>query len=277
MGERILITGTSSGIGQAIAIACAAAGHDVVATMRDTARSEPLRAAARARSVRVDVEPLDVLDPEAGDRVRELVARYGTFHTLVNNAGIGVVGAFEEQSEEDLRAQFETNVFGLLAVTRAVLPSMRAAGRGRVLNVSSLAGRFAPPLLSVYAATKHAIEGLSAGLRWELEPFGIHVVAVAPGMINTPLFSTNFRRGSLRRADSVYAAFTEALEKRILGDSAKGLPPEAVAEVVTRLVTDPTPAPRVVVGTDAHVLSTLRRFLPDRVLASMVRRAFAVK
>ncbi len=277
MGERILITGTSSGIGLATAIACAAAGHQVVATMRDTARRADLDAAAKARSVQLDVETLDVCDPAAGDRVRDLIARYGTFHTLVNNAGIGVVGAFEEQSEEDVRAQLETNVLGLLAVTRAVIPSMRAAGRGRIFNLTSLAGRFSPPTVSVYAATKHAIEGFSMGLRWELEPFGIQVVTITPGLINTPMFSTNFRRGSLRSAGSVYAAFTDAIEKRVRADSKKGLPPEAVASAVVRLISHPSPPPRAVIGADAHVLSTLRRLAPDRLFARLARRAFTSK
>src|SRR6185436_12681130 len=122
----------------------------------------------------------DVAHPAAGDRVRELIDRHGAFHTIVNNAGVTVLSAFEEHSEADVRGLFEANVFGLFAVTRAALPAMRAAGRGRIVNVTSLAGRLAPPLVSVYAASKHAVEGFSEALRWELEPLGIQVITVAP-------------------------------------------------------------------------------------------------
>src|SRR5262249_23662016 len=140
VGELVLITGTSSGIGLSAAVECAAAGHRVVATMRSPDVQGALLAAAKARGVDVDVEQLDVTSPGAGAKVKELTLKYGPVYALVNNAGVFHTGAFEEQSDADVWAQFETNVFGLMAVTRAVLPSMPAAGRGRIINVSSLAG-----------------------------------------------------------------------------------------------------------------------------------------
>lgn len=168
MGDLILITGTSSGIGLSAAIECAAAGYNVVATMRNLDKRGPLEDAAKARGVEIAVEQLDVTAKHVEASVRQLILKYGPFYGLVNNAGIAIAGAFEEQSSRDIHEQFETNVFGMMAITRAVLPSMRAASRGRIVNVSSLSGRVALPGVSIYAATKHAVEGFSEALRWEL-------------------------------------------------------------------------------------------------------------
>lgn len=273
MGELVLITGTSSGIGLSTAVECAAAGHAVVATMRDPQKRAALEKAAKERGVRVDIEQLDVTHESAGTKVRELILKYGPFHTLVNNAGIAVAGAFEEQSSEDVREQFETNVFGLMEVTRAVLPSMRAARRGRIINVSSISGRIAFPLLAAYAATKHAVEGFSEGLRWELDPFGIHVVNVEPGTVKTPIFFENQRRGSLVNKEGPYAAMSAAVEKIILDDLERAPAPEIVGTAIARLIDDPSPPFRFVVGGDARALVTLRRLLPDRVFSLAMRQA----
>src|SRR5258708_9149853 len=183
MGELVLITGTSSGIGLATAVACARAGHRVVATMRNLERKEELERTAKDGGLEIAVEHLDVTSSSVGMKLRELVLKYGPIFGLVNNAGIGFGGAFEEQTDEDIREQFETNVFGLMAVTRAVLPSMRAARRGRIVNVSSLSGRIGLPCVSAYAATEHAVEGFSESLPWEGAPFRGTVHLVQPGNI----------------------------------------------------------------------------------------------
>lgn len=272
MGELVLITGTSSGIGLSSAVECAAAGHRVVATMRNLAKRAALDEAAAARGVTLDVEQLDVTSEGAGGKIKELILKYGPLFALVNNAGIAIGGAFEEQSEADLREQFETNVFGLMTVTRAVLPSMRAAGRGRIINISSLSGRVAFPLLSAYAATKHAVEGFSEALRWELEPFGIDVCLVEPGTFKTPIFFDNQRRGEHVSEAGPYAAINETVQRLILEDAAKAPPPDAVAKAVARLVVEPSPRFRTLVGMDARTLVTLRRMVPDRLFASGIRR-----
>lgn len=272
MGELVLITGTSSGIGLSSAVECAAAGHRVVATMRNLAKRAALDEAAAARGVTLDVEQLDVTSEGAGGKIKELILKYGPLFALVNNAGIAIGGAFEEQSEADLREQFETNVFGLMTVTRAVLPSMRAAGRGRIINISSLSGRVAFPLLSAYAATKHAVEGFSEALRWELEPFGVDVCLVEPGTFKTPIFFDNQRRGEHVSEAGPYAAINETVQRLILEDAAKAPPPDAVAKAVARLVIEPSPRFRTLVGMDARTLVTLRRMVPDRLFASGIRR-----
>lgn len=272
MGELVLITGTSSGIGLSAAIECAAAGHRVVATMRNPERRKGLEEAAKARGVAVHVEQLDVTADGVVAKIRELTLKYGPFYGVVNNAGIAVGGAFEEQSERDVREQFETNVFGLMAVTRAVLPSMRAAQRGRIVNVSSLSGRVAFPLLSTYAATKHAVEGFSESLRWELEPFGIDVCLVEPGTFKTPVYFAHQRRAAGFAADGPYKAFNDGVERLLADEAEKAPPPDPVGRAIARLVTEPSPRFRTLVGIDARTLVTLRRMVPDRLFASGIRR-----
>jgi NAD(P)-dependent dehydrogenase (short-subunit alcohol dehydrogenase family) len=219
--------------------------------------------------VSVDVEQLDVTATGAAAKVRELTLKYGPVYALVNNAGIALGGAFEDQSEADVRGQFETNVFGLMAVTRAVLPSMRAVHRGRVINVSSVSGRVAFPLQSVYAATKHAVEGFSEALRWEVEPFGIEVCLVEPGT-----FKTSIVLGKSRRAHvgGPYFAFAETVERALVEEAESAPPPDAVGKAIAALVSDPAPRFRSLVGIDARTLVTLRRMVPDRLFASGIRR-----
>jgi NAD(P)-dependent dehydrogenase (short-subunit alcohol dehydrogenase family) len=273
VSELVLITGTSSGIGLAAAVECAAAGHRVVATLRNLERRKALDEAAKARGVAVHVEQLDVTSEGAADKVRELVLKYGPFFALVNNASLAVGGAFEEQSDDDLRDQFETNVFGLMAMTRAVLPTMRAAQRGRIINLSSLSGRVALPLVSVYAATKHAVEGFSEALRWEVEGFGIDVCVVEPGTFKTAIFFDGLRAGALGAKGGPYAALYETVQKIALDGDEKGPPPaDAVGKVVARLVGQTSPPFRSVIGIDARTLVTLRRMVPDRLFASGIRR-----
>jgi len=272
VGNLVLITGTSSGIGLSTAIECAASGHRVVATMRDLGRRKALDDAAKARGVAIDVEQLDVTADYVVPKIRELVLKYGPFFGLVNNAGIAIGGAFEEQSEADIREQFETNVFGLMAVTRAVLPAMRAAQRGRIINVSSISGRVGLPLVSAYAATKHAVEGLSESLRWELEGFGIDVCLIEPGTIKTAIFSDNLRRGANVPKAGPYSVLNGIVEKLFLEEAEKAPLPDTVGRTIAGLLGEASPRFRTVVGTDARTLVTLRRMVPDRLFASGIRR-----
>ncbi|WP_437938807.1 SDR family oxidoreductase [Sorangium sp. So ce341] len=276
MGHLILITGSSSGIGLATAVACAAAGHRVVATMRRPDKAGALLAAAAAAGASLEVEQLDVAAANAPDRVREILQKHGPAYALVNNAGIAVGGAFEEQADDDVRAQFETNVFGLMAATRAVLPAMRGAGRGRIINVSSVSGLVGLPGVSVYAATKHAVEGFSEALRWEVAPFGVHVCLVEPGTFKTEIFFENQRRGAHISPDGPYAAMTRTLEQLILQDAAKAPPPAPVAAAILRLIEAPSPPFRTLIGRDARALVALRRVIPDRLFATGIRRLVSV-
>lgn len=272
MRDIILITGTSSGIGLATAVACAKSGFQVIATMRNLEREDELRAAFEADGLDGAIEQLDVTNPELDERVREFVLKYGPIYGLVNNAGIAVGGAFEEQSEADVRDQFETNVFGALAVTRALLPAMRAAGRGRIVNVSSIAGQIAFPGLAVYGATKHALSGFTEALRLEVEQFGVQVCLVEPGTFKTPIFFGNQRRGALMDGGGPYAELTQVLEKIILTDAENAPGPEVVAENIARLLGEAAPAQRTVIGRDARAMAALRKVIPESLFTSGMRR-----
>ncbi|WP_434045533.1 MULTISPECIES: SDR family oxidoreductase [Sorangium] len=276
MGHLILVTGSSSGIGLATAVACAAAGHRVVATMRRPEKAAALLAAASARGASLEVEQLDVAAANAADRVREILQQHGPAYALVNNAGIAVGGAFEEQADADVQAQFETNVFGLMAATRAVLPAMRDAGRGRIINVSSVSGLVGLPGVSVYAATKHAVEGFSEALRWEVAPFGVHVCLVEPGTFKTEIFFENQRRGAHIAPDGPYAAMTTTIERLVLEDAARAPAPTPVAAAILRLIEAPSPPFRTLIGRDARALVALRRVIPDRLFATGIRRLVQV-
>jgi NAD(P)-dependent dehydrogenase (short-subunit alcohol dehydrogenase family) len=276
VGELVLITGTSSGIGLSATIECASRGHKVVATMRDLGKSEVLKKAAKERGVSIDVEQLDVTAPAATEKIRELVLKYGPFYGLVNNAGIAIGGPFEEQSEDDVRQQMETNVLGLMAATRAILPSMRGAGRGRVVNVSSTSGRVAMPCLSVYAATKHAVEGFSEGLRWEVEPFGIDVCVIAPGTYRTPIFRENQRRGALLSMDGPYGALNRRIEKLVEERLDRAPPPDEVGRAIADVLEKPSPPFRTIVGREGLAMTAIRGVMPDRLFAFGLRQALGV-
>jgi NAD(P)-dependent dehydrogenase (short-subunit alcohol dehydrogenase family) len=263
VGELVLITGTSTGIGLAAAIECAAAGHQVVATMRNLDRRKPLEEAAKARGVTVSVEQLDVTADGVGAKVRELILKYGPFYAAVNNAGIAVGGAFEEQSEIDVREQFETNVFGLMAVTRAFLPRMRERGAGRIVNVSSLGGRYTLPFFGVYNSTKYAVESLSDGLRWELRAFGIDVVLVEPGVIRTNFESTavgNIDRFATTAYGPVMARY-EQLSK--MGDRFAS-EPIVIAKAIRRATEARRPAARYVAPWHNAAMILMSKIVPQR-------------
>jgi len=205
--QTILITGATSGIGRHAALFLAKRGHRVFASGRNQAALAALKATLDGASI--ETVALDVTDAASIARAQqEIAARTGGrgVDVLVNNAGFGILGPTELITEADMRAQYETNVFGLMAVTRAFLPEMRARRRGRIINVSSLGGRHTLPFFGVYNSTKYAVESLSDALRIELGPFGVGVVLIEPGAIETE-FTPRSLDGAAkyRRADSPYA------------------------------------------------------------------------
>src|SRR4051812_8778467 len=218
--KTILLTGASSGIGRDTALALARAGHHVIAA----ARRMPALEALHAEEPTITPLQLDLDDPAsiaaAAAAVDRLTGGRG-LDALVNNAGFATAGALAELSDRDLRAQFETNVFGLMALTRAVLPAMLERGDGRIVNISSVSGRIPAPLLGAYHASKYALEALSDALRMELEPFGIRVAIVEPGTIRTEFASRTMAevaraRGTATRYGTVYER-AAAIESRFEG------------------------------------------------------------
>jgi NAD(P)-dependent dehydrogenase (short-subunit alcohol dehydrogenase family) len=247
-GRSILITGATSGIGRDAALRLAGAGHLVLAGGR---RHDALAALARAAAGRVEPLVLDVTDPDSIEAARALVERRTGgrgLDVLVNNAGYALPGPLEALADQDLRALFDTNVFGLLAVTRAFLPPMRERGQGRVVIVGSIMGRLTMPLLGAYNASKHAVAAITEALRLELGPFGITVVLVEPGAVRTG-FATRALEGLAPYRDpaSPYAgalAGTDAAWARVYR-LAPG--PAGAGRAVARAATADRPARRYVV------------------------------
>ncbi len=257
-----LITGCSTGIGFETALLLARKGHRVYATMRDLKKARSLKEA----SVGLPVEIL-TLDVDKASSVKKAVAaivkKAGRIDVLVNNAGWGAFGAMEEYSDEEIHAQYETNVFGLLRVTRAVLPVMRAQGSGRILHIGSLAGKMTFAGIGLYCSSKYAVEAITESLRLEVHPFHIEVAVVEPGNIRTP-FKVNRRQAKIFLEKK--SAYQNVLERILYfgnhpPDSAPG--PDRVAKTVLKALQASRMAIRYPVGRDAIMFPLIRWFLPD--------------
>jgi len=259
-----IVTGVSSGIGRATAELLAQRGFRVFGTVR--------RTSAITAVPGIDLAQLDVRDDHAAaELVEHVLARAGRIDVLVNNAGYAVAGSAEETSIEQARALFETNFFGILRMMRTVLPPMRARGTGRIVNISSVLGLVPAPYLSVYAASKHALEGHSESLDHEVRPFGIRVSLVEPGFTSTKLGA------NLEPADTPLDAYAprRARVLAVVGRAiAGGTHPERVADAVLRAATSSSPHLRYVVGREARLLSYLRRLLPPATFDRGLRRQF---
>ena len=275
VSKAILITGCSTGIGRATAERLARAGHRVYATAR---RPEAIQALAAAGC---QLLPLDVCDEASMTAaVQEIERREGAVGVLINNAGYGSEGPFEEVPMSEVRRQFETNVFGLIRLTQLVLPGMRRQGWGKIVNLSSMGGRLTLPGGGFYHATKYAVEALSDALRFEVRGFGIDVIVVEPGAIKTEFGATAVARvDALGSADSPYARFRESLKQQIRnayeGPMAMlAADADAVAKVIEKAITATRPASRYLVTFGARFLVGLRRWLPDRVFDAFLRTQF---
>ena len=195
-GDVALITGCSTGIGRATALHLARRGYRVHATMRSPERAgAPLVQTAKDEGLALTVVPLDVMDAAS---CAKALAEAGRIDVLVNNAGLGELGAVEDLDDEQVRRMFETNVFGPLRLMRAVLPGMRAAGRGAIVNVSSVAGRFCYGSGALYSGSKHALEAISECLALEVMQYGIRVAIIEPGFFDTPISTSRWLRWGRR-------------------------------------------------------------------------------
>jgi NAD(P)-dependent dehydrogenase (short-subunit alcohol dehydrogenase family) len=258
----VLITGCSSGIGKATALAAAARGHRVYATARDPESLRELASGGRIRTLALDVTDTGSI----GLAVATVLGEAGRVDALVNNAGYGQYGAVEDVTAKEWRREFDVNLFGAVEVTRAVLPAMREVRSGTIVNVSSVAGKIAIPFAAPYCASKHALEAVSDALRVEVAPFGIRVVVIEAGPIATR-FGERARAGVARMLESPgpYSAFYRNAKRAMDTDFQAGkLPPEAVALVIVQAIESERPKTRYRVTRMASVLIFLRRFLPDR-------------
>lgn len=253
MSRSVLVTGANSGIGLATVLELAGAGYDVVGTVRSDAKAAVVHDAAGARGVEVRTVELDVDDPDSCERGLAEVAMLtdGGPWALVNNAGWAQSGAVEDVSDDQARAQLETNVVAPVRIARLVLPGMRERGEGRIVNVSSVAGRMSTPLMGWYCASKHALEAVTDALRMEVEADGVRVVLIEPGMFGTDIWSAARDGGFPRPRTARYAAAYARAEAVAHRGSDRLPDPVWVARTIRVALANPVPLARYVVGADA--------------------------
>jgi NAD(P)-dependent dehydrogenase (short-subunit alcohol dehydrogenase family) len=271
----VVVTGSSTGIGRACAVALDRSGFHVLAGVRKAADAESIKAAAAG------IEPVivDVTDSATIEALREKIdaVHGGRLEGLVNNAGISVAGPVEGVPVDEWRRQFEVNVIGQVAVTKALLPALRSA-RGRVAFMSSVGGKNAIGLLGPYGASKHAIEAIGDSLRQEMQPFGVNVAIIEPGSVATPIWEKGLEDAAKSRAalgeevNRLYGERLDAFAALAEKTGAAGVPPEDVAKAVVHALTADRPKTRYVVGRDAKAQLAMKAVLPDRGLDRLIAR-----
>jgi NAD(P)-dependent dehydrogenase (short-subunit alcohol dehydrogenase family) len=278
-GKSVLITGATDGLGKAAALLLAKRGYRVFAAGRSQERMAQLDAEARSAKLPLESIALDVCsDASVQVGVAAVLQKAGALDVLVNNAGVNYTASVEDLSMDDWRAQFETNFFGVLRVTRAVLPHMRARRSGRILMMSSLSGLVTPPTQGAYSSSKHALEGLSNALRMELHPFGIDVVLIEPGYIITGIQKTaaEFSRPYLQKGGpyaSLYARFFTSVNDTRAKSKTR---PEDCARVMLHAIETPHPKPRYGVTSLAPFVKWSKRLLTDSAMDAMLRRRYGI-
>jgi len=248
----VFITGASSGFGLSIANKLASEGHTVYGTSRSPAKVK--------ERVNFDLLQLDVSsDQSVRDCVRLLLSRTERIDDVINNAGVAVVGAIEETTLEQAKFQFETNFWGCVRVIKEVLPVLRRQRNGHIINIGSLAGLVGIPFQGFYTASKHALEGYSKSLRYELEPFNIRVTVIEPGF-----FKTNIRHSSVSAAERIsdYDGIRSKVLSALSASAENAPPPEIVAELVSKIIQTKNPKFTYRVGNDARLLPILNFFFP---------------
>lgn len=268
MSKTVLITGASTGIGRATAQVFHQQGWNVVATMRSPEKSPELANLQNVLCLTLDVTQVDTIHA-AIDRA---ISEFGTIDVVVNNAGYALIGAFEACEMADIRGQFETNVFGLMEVTRAILPHFRIRKQGILVNVASVGGRVAFPIYSPYHATKWAIDGFSESLQYELRQFNIKVKIIEPGAIKTDFYGRSITVAK-QAGLTVYDDYVQRTLPQMDRAGKDGSPPEVTAQAIYRAATDGSWKLRYPAGGNAGLLLGLRKLLPDTWFTSLIRRS----
>jgi NAD(P)-dependent dehydrogenase (short-subunit alcohol dehydrogenase family) len=257
-----LVTGASTGIGKATALALVKAGFEVIGTSRNTMGVAPYDGVTF-----LDLEVAS--DESVTTAVGRVIQRFGRLDVLVNNAGVGSTGAAEESSVAQDQGVFDINVFGLIRMTKAVLPQMRAQGNGRIINISSVVGFIPMPYMAIYAASKHSVEGYSESLDHEVREHGVRVLLVEPGWTKTGLDVNSVKAESPLR---IYAEQRRIAEKLIAQAVSDGDDPAIVAKAVVAAATDKKPKLRYTAGSRAARVSTLRRLVPAGAFDKQIRK-----
>jgi NAD(P)-dependent dehydrogenase (short-subunit alcohol dehydrogenase family) len=273
-----LVTGSSSGMGFATAITMARAGIHTYASMRNLKKSKTIIELASAEKLPLQVLQLDVNDKKSvKEAITKIVTEKERIDVLVNNAGYGLFGSLEDVSIEEMKAQFETNFFGVIRVTQLVLPIMRKQKSGTIVNVSSVGGRIGLPILSAYQSTKFALEGLSESMSYELEPFGIKVVIIEPGAIRSNIMNSSIWAKKAQDPKSPYFSQLQKIKdhfKSMMENESS--PPEEVAKVILEAITSENPQIRYTVGHDAATLIQARLNMPETQFKKMIVQNFLV-
>ena len=274
--HTVFITGCSSGIGRAAAIRFAERGYQVVATARSAQELADLETQARKSKWNLRVTACDVSDEHSVRTAVDVAHQaFGPIHVLVNNAGFGLMGLLELASLEKARRQLEVNTLGPMRLIQLIAPDMRAAGWGRIINVSSITARVVIPFSGWYAASKHALEALNDALRLELHPFGIRVVSILPGPVKTDfikniqLATQDAKPELYDRAEQVYIEF----RKR---PRAFEMCAEDVAKVIVKVVEARSPRPRYFLTAPAKISAFGKRFVTDRFMDRLMRAVYGV-
>jgi NAD(P)-dependent dehydrogenase (short-subunit alcohol dehydrogenase family) len=274
-----LVTGSSSGIGFETSLLLARTGFHTYASMRNLEKSKNITEIANTEKLPLQVVQLDVNDGRSvKDAIDKIVAEKDRIDILVNNAGYGLFGSLEDISIEEVKAQFETNFFGVIRVTQQVLPVMRKQNnRCTIVNVSSVGGRIGVPILSAYQSTKFALEGLSESMSYELEPFGIRVVIIEPGFIRTNIINSSTSAKKAFDPKSPYFSLMQKVENHFksMMENASS-PPEEVARVILKALTSENPQLRYTVGNDAATIIQARMNMPDEEFRKMVIQNFSL-
>jgi NAD(P)-dependent dehydrogenase (short-subunit alcohol dehydrogenase family) len=268
-----VVTGSSTGIGYETSLILSRNGFLTYATMRNLNKSENIKSAATKENLPIQIRQLDVTNEvSVTNAIQEISSEAGRIDVLVNNAGYGLNGAFEDLAIDEIKAQYETNVFGLIRTTQAVLPIMRRQRSGTIVNISSGAGRFGFPSSSAYVSTKFAVEGLSESMSYELEPFGIRVVIVEPGVIRT-----NFLDGVVvaKKSKDQNSPYSQMMQKVTAGFEEmmkNASSPDVVAKVVLNAIRDKNPNLRYLAGSDVEKWLGGKRKVADEELYTMMKQ-----
>lgn len=279
--KTVLITGGTDGLGKATALLLAQRGYAVFAAGRSAAKREELDRLAHQEHLAIQTLEMDVRDHASVQiAVERVIEKGGSIDVLINNAGVGYMGVVEELRMSDVRQQFETNVFGVLSVTQAVLPHMRQRRKGRILMMSSAAGLVSPPTYGAYSSSKFALEGLSNALRLEMYPFGVDVILIEPGYIVTSFQQTarELAQPYIERAKtspyaSIYSGAWAGAERGRKSSDAK---PEDCARVILKAIEAAHPKARYTVTSMTKWLSFGKRILPDSTLDGILRKRFGI-
>lgn len=268
-----IVTGSSTGIGYETSLILARNGFLTYATMRNLNKSEDMKLTVAKENLPIKIKQLDVTDDvSVTNAIQAISTEVGRIDILVNNAGYGLNGAFEDLAMDEIKAQYETNVFGLIRTTQAVLQIMRRQKSGTIINISSGAGRFGLPGGSAYVSTKFAVEGLSESMSYELEPFGIKVVIVEPGVIRT-----NFMDGLViaKKSQDPNSPYSQIMQKIATGFEEmmkNASSPDLVAKVVLNAIRDKNPSLRYLAGNDVEAWLGGNRKIADEELYKMMKQ-----